>query len=102
MTNPDTTLDHPETGPPAPTPDLDTDPSGGGLEALEEDDDFDEFELHNWQPDEAAVEEEQIDWDEDWDSIEQEDDFAKRLADELRRNGYEVVLPAAAAGDGHR
>lgn len=67
------------------------DHGNGGPGALEEDDDFDEFELHNWQPERAPAEEEQADWEDDWDSIEQEGDFAAKLAAELRRNGHQVV-----------
>ncbi|KAK4531931.1 hypothetical protein CCYA_CCYA10G2788 [Cyanidiococcus yangmingshanensis] len=58
------------------------------FETFDEDDDFDEFELHNWEPDQAAVEEEDLDWQDDWDMIDQDEDFAAKLAAELGQHGY--------------
>ncbi len=61
---------------------------GEDLETFDDDDDFDEFELHNWEPDQAAVEEEDLEWQDDWDMIDRDEDFAAKLAAELEQHGY--------------
>jgi hypothetical protein len=58
------------------------------LDFFEEDDDFDEFELHNWEPDLAAVEEDELEWQDDWEMVDQDEDFAAKLAAELAQNGF--------------
>lgn len=54
------------------------------LDALEEDDEFEEFETENW-PDERDADREEKMWQDDWDDDAIEDDFSKQLRAELER-----------------
>eukprot|EP00211_Chloroparvula_japonica_P018647 CAMPEP_0119118320 /NCGR_PEP_ID=MMETSP1310-20130426/219_1 /TAXON_ID=464262 /ORGANISM="Genus nov. species nov., Strain RCC2339" /LENGTH=75 /DNA_ID=CAMNT_0007107667 /DNA_START=14 /DNA_END=241 /DNA_ORIENTATION=- len=57
-----------------------------GTVALEEDDDFEEFENDEW--DEAEEEQADVDqWENDWDDDDLTDDFSKQLRAELEKHG---------------
>lgn len=55
------------------------------IEAIEEDDEFEEFEPANWSAGEEVAEDTQQ-WQDNWDVDDMDDDFTKNLRAELSRN----------------
>eukprot|EP00538_Stauroneis_constricta_P005990 CAMPEP_0119558480 /NCGR_PEP_ID=MMETSP1352-20130426/10814_1 /TAXON_ID=265584 /ORGANISM="Stauroneis constricta, Strain CCMP1120" /LENGTH=73 /DNA_ID=CAMNT_0007605853 /DNA_START=52 /DNA_END=273 /DNA_ORIENTATION=- len=55
------------------------------VEAIEEDDEFEEFEPANWGSGEEEAEDNQQ-WQDNWDQDDMEDDFTKNLREELMKN----------------
>jgi len=56
------------------------------IEAIEEDDEFEEFETSNWGTNEEAAEDNQQ-WQDNWDQDDMDDDFTKNLRRELEQHG---------------
>eukprot|EP00239_Pterosperma_sp_CCMP1384_P010967 CAMPEP_0197861066 /NCGR_PEP_ID=MMETSP1438-20131217/36872_1 /TAXON_ID=1461541 /ORGANISM="Pterosperma sp., Strain CCMP1384" /LENGTH=63 /DNA_ID=CAMNT_0043478127 /DNA_START=108 /DNA_END=299 /DNA_ORIENTATION=+ len=55
------------------------------IDALEEDDEFEEFASENWTADEEEVADAQ-EWEDDWDDDDISDDFAQQLRAELEKH----------------
>jgi 26 proteasome complex subunit DSS1 len=56
-----------------------------GIEAIEEDDEFEEFQDANWGTGEEDAEDTQQ-WQDNWDADDMDDDFTKNLREELMKN----------------
>ncbi|VDN54988.1 unnamed protein product [Dracunculus medinensis] len=59
------------------------------IDTVEEDDEFEEFPLQDWQAKESNDEEEELNvWEDNWDDEVHENDFSKQLREELTRNEF--------------
>ncbi|XP_066923034.1 26S proteasome complex subunit SEM1-like [Clytia hemisphaerica] len=56
------------------------------LGSLEEDDDFEEFPMEDWNEKQENKADLQV-WEDDWDDDDVEDDFSQQLRAELEKNG---------------
>lgn len=68
---------------PAPTPTAESVPTA--VEAIEEDDEFEEFVPAHWAAGEEVAEDAQQ-WQDNWDADDMDDDFTKNLREELMKN----------------
>ncbi|ORX70171.1 hypothetical protein DL89DRAFT_153351 [Linderina pennispora] len=59
--------------------------------ALEEDDEFEEFEVEDWSPD-AEDKEDATLWDDNWDDDDLEDDFSNQLRVELAKGSQPEAM----------
>ncbi|VDK48316.1 unnamed protein product [Anisakis simplex] len=63
------------------------------MQSVEEDDEFEEFPLQDWQAKENAEEEEELSvWEDNWDDEAHENDFSKQLRDELAKSGSKAIV----------
>ena len=60
-------------------------PAKAAIEAIEEDDEFEEFEPAHWAAGEEVSEDTQQ-WQDNWDADDMDDDFTKNLREELAKN----------------
>ena len=60
-------------------------PAKAAIEAIEEDDEFEEFEPAHWAAGEEVSEDTQQ-WQDNWDADDMDDDFTKNLREELMKN----------------
>lgn len=70
---------------PAPTPSADADEKVTAIEAIEEDDEFEEFAPAHWAAGEENSEDAQQ-WMDNWDVDDMDDDFTKNLREELAKS----------------
>ncbi|KHN80287.1 putative 26S proteasome complex subunit dss-1 [Toxocara canis] len=63
------------------------------VQSVEEDDEFEEFPLQDWQAKENADEEEELNvWEDNWDDEAHENDFSKQLREELAKHGSKTIV----------
>jgi hypothetical protein len=68
---------------------------GPALEAIEQDDEFEEFPNEDWDHQAEAAEDKQL-WGDNWDDEELDDTFAQQLRQALEQAPASVAAPAAA------
>ena len=69
---------------PEPTPTAESEPATA-MEAIEEDDEFEEFDPAHWAAGDEVAEDTQQ-WQDNWDVDDMDDDFTKNLREELMKN----------------
>uniref|UniRef100_A0A0M3I8I0 26S proteasome complex subunit dss-1 n=1 Tax=Ascaris lumbricoides TaxID=6252 RepID=A0A0M3I8I0_ASCLU len=71
------------------------------VQSVEEDDEFEEFPLQDWQAKENAEEEEELNvWEDNWDDEAHENDFSKQLSEECMVDVGKMCHICPAGKDG--
>lgn len=63
-----------------------TEATASAMEAIEEDDEFEEFQVAHWGKSEEDAADDTQQWMDNWDADDMDDDFTKNLREELMKN----------------